>query len=162
VCRRRLQTVVVSLSLQSPGPSCCPGLGRLLASALLHMAPGYDMEPTTNGPSIIRTVALLIQAPVQDPLVCSSTGCSCGCRVPSSGAVMTAQRDRRRLQMSTHKGCGERVTAALFYSRKFHKHACYTSLTPVKLHTGRDSLNLLQSLIVEKTLRYFCYFSVVQ
>jgi len=32
-----------------------------------------DLEPTTNGPSITRTVALFIQAPAQDPLVCSST-----------------------------------------------------------------------------------------
>ena len=29
-----------------------------------------------------------------------SAGCSCGCRVPSSGAVVTVQRVRRRLQMS--------------------------------------------------------------
>jgi len=41
VCRRRLRTVVASLALQSPGPSWCPGLGRLLASAaLLRLAPG--------------------------------------------------------------------------------------------------------------------------
>ena len=42
VCRRRLGTVVASLALQSPGPSSwCPGLGRLLASAvLLRMTPG--------------------------------------------------------------------------------------------------------------------------
>jgi len=32
-----------------------------------------DLEPTTNGPPITRTVALFIQAPAQDPLVCSST-----------------------------------------------------------------------------------------
>ena len=30
-----------------------------------------------------------------------SAGCSCGCRAPSSGAVVTVQRVRRRLQMST-------------------------------------------------------------
>ena len=29
-----------------------------------------------------------------------SAGCSCGCRVPSSGAVVTVQRVRRRLEMS--------------------------------------------------------------
>jgi len=32
-----------------------------------------DLEPTTNGPPITRTVARFIQAPAQDPLVCSST-----------------------------------------------------------------------------------------
>ena len=32
-----------------------------------------DLEPTTNGPSITRTVALFIRAPAQDALVCSST-----------------------------------------------------------------------------------------
>jgi len=32
-----------------------------------------DLEPTTNGPPITRTVARVIQAPAQDPLVCSST-----------------------------------------------------------------------------------------
>ena len=29
-----------------------------------------------------------------------NAGCSCGCRVPSSGAVVTVQRVRRRLQIS--------------------------------------------------------------
>jgi len=32
-----------------------------------------DLEPTTNGRPITRTVARFIQAPAQDPLVCSST-----------------------------------------------------------------------------------------
>ena len=32
-----------------------------------------DLEPTTNGPPITRTVARFIQAPAEDPLVCSST-----------------------------------------------------------------------------------------
>jgi len=32
-----------------------------------------DLEPTTNGPRITRTVALLLQAPAQDSFVCSST-----------------------------------------------------------------------------------------
>ena len=67
------------------------------------------MEPTTNGPPNTRTVAVFIQAPAQDPLGCSScrpaldsaAGCSCGCRVPSSGAVVAVQRVRRRLQMSS-------------------------------------------------------------
>ena len=41
VCRRRLRTAVATLALQSPGPSWCPGLGRLLACAvLLRMTPG--------------------------------------------------------------------------------------------------------------------------
>ena len=47
-----------------------------------------DLEPTTNGPPITRTVAGFIQAPAQDPLVCSSTRQCwlqlCGCRVASS------------------------------------------------------------------------------
>jgi len=32
-----------------------------------------DLELTTNGPAITRTAALFIQAPAQNPLVCSST-----------------------------------------------------------------------------------------
>jgi len=32
-----------------------------------------DLEPTTNSPAITRTVAGFIQAPAQDPLVCSCT-----------------------------------------------------------------------------------------
>ena len=32
-----------------------------------------NLEPTTNGPPITRTVARFIQAPAQDPRVCSST-----------------------------------------------------------------------------------------
>ena len=35
--------------------------------------PAHDLEQTTNGPPITRTVARFIQAPAQDPLVCSST-----------------------------------------------------------------------------------------
>ena len=72
MCRRRLRTVVASLALQSPRPSWCPGLGRLLASAAVRVWP-QDLEPTTNGPPITRTIARFIQAPAQDPLVCSST-----------------------------------------------------------------------------------------
>jgi len=72
VCRRRLRTVVASLALQSPRPSWCPGLGRLLASTTL-LRTAQDLEPTTNCPPITRTVALFIQAPAQDPPVCSST-----------------------------------------------------------------------------------------
>ena len=47
-------------------------------------------------------IALFMQAPAQDPRVqaLDSAGCSCECRVPSSGAVVTVQRVRRRLQMS--------------------------------------------------------------
>ena len=76
VCRRRLRTVVASLALQSPGPCWCPGLGRLLASAALLRTvpgPGTDLEPTSHGRPITRTVARFVQAPAQDPLVCSST-----------------------------------------------------------------------------------------
>ena len=44
-----------------------------------------DLEPTTNCPSITRTVAFFIQAPAQGPpvsaLLVDSAGCSCGCRV---------------------------------------------------------------------------------
>ena len=35
--------------------------------------PAQDLEQTTNGPPITRTVARFIQVPAQDPLVCSST-----------------------------------------------------------------------------------------
>ena len=50
-----------------------------------------DLEPITNGPPITGTNALIVQAPAQDPPVpaLDSAGCSCGCRVPSSGAVVT-------------------------------------------------------------------------
>jgi len=60
-----------------------------------------DLEPTTNGPPITRTVPRFIQAPPHSSVpALDSAGCSCGCRVPSSGAVATVQRVRRRLQMS--------------------------------------------------------------
>ena len=47
-----------------------------------------DLEPTTNCPTITGTVTFFIQAPAR-PTCSSTTGCSCGCRVPSSGAVVT-------------------------------------------------------------------------
>ena len=56
-----------------------------------------NLELTTHGSLIKRTNALFIQAPVSVPAL-DSAGCSCGCRVPSSGAVVTVQRVRRRLQ----------------------------------------------------------------
>jgi len=82
-----IRTVVASLGLQSLGPSWCPGLGRLLASAALlaEYGPRTMEQPTTNCPSITRTVAFFIQAPAQGPpvsaLLVDSAGCSCGCRV---------------------------------------------------------------------------------
>ena len=59
-------------------------------------------------PSPGRIVAVFIQAPAQGPPVPAlwdSAGCSCGCRVPSSGAVATVQRVRRRLSVSTQLNC---------------------------------------------------------
>jgi len=59
VCQRRLRTVITSLALQFLGPSWCPGLGRLLASAALQcMAPG----PGTDGPPTTRIVTLLLSS----------------------------------------------------------------------------------------------------
>jgi len=53
-------------------PSWCPGPGHLLASAaLLCMAP----EPRT--------------ATTHDSSIVTSAGCSCGCRAPTSGTVVT-------------------------------------------------------------------------
>ena len=63
-------------------------------------------QERSNYPRLFtRTNAVYIQAPAQDAPVpaLDSAGCSCGCRVPSSGAVMTVQRVRRRLRMSRLK-----------------------------------------------------------
>ena len=95
VAMRRL-VAVLSGSRQpktSTGQSSCAAFGP--------MAP----EPTTNSSSITRTVAGFIQAPAQDPLVCSGTrqrwmaAVSVVYRRPI-GAVATVQRVRRRLQIS--------------------------------------------------------------
>jgi len=99
----RLQTVVASLALQSPRPSWCPGLGRLLASAaLLRMAPGPGTD--YQQPSYSHNCRSLHSSASSRPTRLfqhiDGAGCSCGCRVPSSGAVVTVQRVRRRLQMS--------------------------------------------------------------
>jgi len=87
VCTLCLRMIVVSHVLQSLRSSWCPGLGSLLASALLLcMAP----EPGTDYihvSSMTRTNAFCIQAPAQDPPVPTLNWCSCGCRVPSPGAV---------------------------------------------------------------------------
>ena len=61
------------------------------------------LEPTANGPPITRTVALFIQAPAQDPLVCSSTR-QCWLELCVSCTIVRRccdciQRVRRRLQM---------------------------------------------------------------
>ena len=63
-------------------------------------------QERSNYPRLFtRTNAVYIQAPAQDAPVpaLDSAGCSCGCRVPSSGAVMSVQRVRRRLRMSRLK-----------------------------------------------------------
>jgi len=81
VCRRRLRTAVASFTLQSPGPSWCPGLGRPLTStSLLRMAPGPRTDYFYQRPSdqaITRTVELFIQAPAQVPPIpaLDSAGC---------------------------------------------------------------------------------------
>jgi len=69
-----------------------------------------DLKPTINGPPITRIVARFTHAPAQDSHVpaLGSAGCSCGCRVPSSGAVVTVvtvQRVRRDYKYpdSTHE-----------------------------------------------------------
>ena len=90
VCRRRLRTVVASLALQSPGPSWCPGLGHLLASPANCCVWPQDLEPTTNGPPITRTVARFIQAPAQDPLVCCSNTRQCWLQLRVSCCDCTA------------------------------------------------------------------------
>jgi len=63
----------------------------------------YDPMTWNRLPTALRSpkLALFIQAPAQDPPVpaLDSAGCSCGCRVLSSGAVVTVQRVRRRLQI---------------------------------------------------------------
>jgi len=106
VCRRRLRTVVASLALQSPGSFWCAGLGRLLASAVwLRMAPGpgTDHQNCHWLYSKRQLKSSLTSVDVRRLDVCSSTRqCRLQLRVsiPSSGAVVTVQRVRRRLQMS--------------------------------------------------------------
>jgi len=100
VCQRSLWMVVATLALQSPGP---PGAldSDVYWPAHLCCVWLQDLEPTTNGPPITRTVPRFIQAPPHSSVpALDRAGCSCGCRVPSSGAVATVQRVRRRLQMS--------------------------------------------------------------
>jgi len=46
------------------------------------------------------------------PALDSAAGCSCGCRVPSSGAVLTVQRLWRRLQMSRLDSGRDALTTA--------------------------------------------------
>jgi len=90
VCRRRLRMVVASLALQSPGPSwCSPGFGRLLAT-------GIDYQQPSNH----QNCRLLHSSAIQDPPVPALDSAAMGCRVPSSGAVVTVQGVLRRLQMS--------------------------------------------------------------
>ena len=97
VCRRRLRTVVASLAVQSSGPPGALDSDVYWPAQLCCVWP-QDLEPTANGPPITRTVARFFQAPAQDPPVpaLDSAGCSSGCRVPSSDAVVTVQRVRRQ------------------------------------------------------------------
>jgi len=87
----------------SPVSLCSPLAPGALDSdvywpAQLCLVRPQDLEPTTNGPPITRTVARFIQAPAQDPPACSAA-VSVVYRRPI-GAVVTVQRVRRRLQMS--------------------------------------------------------------
>ena len=109
---RRLRAVVASLALQSPGSFWCAGLGRLLASAVwLRVAPGPGTDyqrPSDHQNchwlySKRQLKSSLTSVDVRRLDVCSSTRqCRLQLRVsiPSSGAVVTVQRVRRRLQMS--------------------------------------------------------------
>ena len=47
----------------------------------------HDLESTTNGPPITRTVTRFIQVPAQDPLVCSSTRQWVSCTVVPSALL---------------------------------------------------------------------------
>jgi len=73
MCRRLLRTAVDG----RPSPvSLCSlrGSPGALDSDVYRSAQLLNnLEPTTNGSSITRTNAVFIQAPAQDPLVCSST-----------------------------------------------------------------------------------------
>jgi len=91
----------VSLCCMSSGPPGALDSDVYWPAQLCCVWP-QDLEPTANGPPITRTVARIFQTPAQDPPVpaLDSAGCSCGCRVPSSDAVVTVQRVRRQLQMS--------------------------------------------------------------
>ena len=91
-------------------------------------------------PPITRTVALFIQAPAQDSPVPSldSAGCSCGCRVRSSGAVVTVQRVRRRLQMSTLDS-----TRLDFASELYPRKPCTFRRMFCKLDVRRKSIIML-------------------
>jgi len=117
-----------SHSMQSPGLSRCPWT-RTFGAALQRMAQ-EDLEPTTNCPPITRTVAHFIQAPAQDPLVCSSTrqcaatGVGVVYRRPI-GAVVTVQRVRRRLQMSRLASTTRHPTT--FHRRFTGHHRTYAS-----------------------------------
>ena len=104
---RRFASAVCAMALCPSSHSAVSGAPGTLDSdvywpAQLCCVWPQELEPTTSGPAITRTVALFIQAPAQDPPVpaLDSAGCSCGCRVPTSGAVVTVQRVRRRLQIS--------------------------------------------------------------
>ena len=59
----------------------------------------WPQEPTRHGSSIAGTITLSAfkrQLKTHSSvLALDSAGCSCGCRVPSSGAVVTVQRVRR-------------------------------------------------------------------
>ena len=129
VCRRRLRTAVASLSLCTlRGPPGALDSDVYWPAQLCCVWP-QDLEPTTNGPPITRTVARFIQAPAQDPPVpaLDSAGCSCGCRVPSSGAVVTAQRVRRRLQMSRLDSTLNSTLAPLTYLQSSDNHPTFIS-----------------------------------
>ena len=89
VCRRRLWTVVASLALQSPGPSWCPGLGRLLASYCLLLrtapGPGTDFQRPSDHQNLLELASFKRQLKTHSSVPApDSAGCSCGCRVPSS------------------------------------------------------------------------------
>ena len=107
VCRRRLRTVVASLALQSPGPWTRTFTGQPSFAAYglktCNQLPTALRSPELSLASFKRQLKTHLSVPALD-----SAGCSCGCRIPSSCAVVTVQRVRRRLQMSrlnsTRKG----------------------------------------------------------
>ena len=73
--------------------------GQRSFAAYGHMTPNRLptalLSPELSLSSFKRQLKTHLSVPALD-----SAGCSCGCRVPSSGAVVAVQRVRRRLQMS--------------------------------------------------------------
>jgi len=133
------------------GLSWCPGLGRLQPSAALLYAYGprtWNRLPTALRSPELSLASFKYQLNTHSSVpALDSAGCSCGCPVPSSGAVVTVQRVRRRLQNNVQT----RLDSTTVYDNR--RSVCINQLNRVNSRNDFGHDDSTTSIVVAIMLR---------